>query len=327
MALDPYSRIEQLLRQQSPLFAAGFQKLILQIKSDIDLKEIADLLATGRLEQALQETLRRVPRLGTLYLGSFVAAAESTAQFLNLNLRNMIIDFDQTNPFAVRMAQQNKLRLITEFNEAQRRATRQAIINGIVRGDNPLRQARNFRDSVGLTRAQVNAVDNYRSLLENGSRDALRRQLRDRRFDRTIRGSIDSGQSLTQQQIDTMVNRYRANSIKHRSEAIARTEALRAVHEGKNASYQQAIDSGDLHPNSLRNEWNTARDERVRDSHLSMHGQTQPFGSPFVSGRGNFAEYPGSFGVASEDIHCRCTVGTRITETVSSPGISVQILQ
>ena len=167
--VDPQSRLRKLIAQQRPQFAAGFQVLIADIREALDLQVIEDLIARGRLEEALTEALRRAPRLGNLYIDSFVAAAKDTASFLNRTLEQIIIDFDQTNPFAVQIARENQLRLVREFTQAQQRATRQALLEGIQAGNNPRALARAFRDSIGLTENQVKSVNNYKRLLEEGA--------------------------------------------------------------------------------------------------------------------------------------------------------------
>ena len=324
--VDPAERLERLMAQQAPQFAAGFALLVAQIKSSVDLNDIADLISRGDLESALTQVLRRAPALGSLYLNSFVAAAQDTAAFLNRSLSQIVVDFDQANPFVVRVMQEERLRMVREFTQQQREATRQALARGVAEGANPIQQARNFRDSIGLTAKQEAAVAKYRQLLEKGDRAIFDRALRDKRFDRTIQAAIRDGKPLTQTQVERMVQRYRDRYIKYRAEVIARTEALRSVHAGKEAMYQQAIEAGELDPNNMTEEWNTARDERVRDSHSAMHGQLIPYGQMFVSGRGNATRHPGGFGVASEDIQCRCAVGTRIVQISVPQGLSVSIL-
>lgn len=324
--IDPASRVEALIATQESAFARGFRLMVANIRSEMDLTEIADLLERGRLEDALTVALRRVPNLGTLYMNSFVAAAQDTASFLNKNLEQIVIDFDQTNPFAVRVARDNQLRLVREFTQKQREATRSALLEGVQTGANPRVQARAFRDSIGLTAKQQQAVNRYRNSLELGNREVLDRALRDRRFDSTIRRAFDSDTPLTRTQIDRMVQRYRERYIKYRSEVIARTEALRSVHQGKQAMYQQAIDNGDLDPNNLENEWQTSLRDNVRDSHVDMHGQKRPFGELFVSGAGNQAPHPGAFNVGAEDIQCVCTLSTRIPQVAVPEGLSVEIL-
>ena len=324
--LDPASRVEKLIAQQAPQFAAGFQLLVGQMKSSMDLNVIADLLSRGRLEEALTEVLRRAPAMGNLYLNSFVAAAQDTAAFLNKSLESIVIDFDLSNPFSAQVMREERLRMIRQFTAQQRLATREAILDGIERGLNPRAQARAFRDSIGLTEKQVRAVNNYRRMLGEGDASVLDRALRDKRFDSVIRRAFADGKPLTRTQMNRMVDRYRNRFIKHRSEVIARTESLRAVHQGKQNMFMQAIEAGELDPNNMTNEWNTARDERVRNSHGAMHNQLVRFNEMFISGQGNMALHPGAFGVASEDIQCRCTVGTRIVQVTAPSGLSVEIL-
>lgn len=324
--IDPVSRVEALIATQESAFARGFRLMVANIRNEMDLTEIADLLERGRLEDALTVALRRVPNLGTLYMNSFVAAAQDTASFLNKSLEQLVIDFDQTNPFAVEVARENRLRLVREFTQKQREATRSALLEGVQTGANPRAQARAFRDSIGLTEKQLQTVARYRSGLEAGERRVLDLALRDKRFDPTIQRAIESGKPLTRTQINRMVDRYRERFIAHRSRVIARTEALRSVHQGKQAMYLQAFENGDLDPGLVENEWQTSLRENVRDSHVDMHGQKRPFGENFVSGAGNQAPHPGAFFVAAEDIQCVCTLSTRITQVAVPEGLSVEIL-
>lgn len=323
--LDPAERLRKLVEAQTHQFASGFSLLVRDIKSSLDLETIADLLETGRFEEALTEALRRAPALGGLYTDAFIAAAKDTAEFLNRNLEFLVVSFDQTNPFAMQVARENQLRLVREFTQSQVRATREAILEGIRTGANPIQQARNFKDSIGLTEHQVKAVNNYKRLLSEGDKAVFDRALRDKRFDSVIRRAIEEGKPLTRTQINRMVDRYRERFIDFRARTIARTEALGSVHSGNLAMYEQAIAAG-LDPNSLSEEWETALDERVRGSHSSMHGQIVNFGERFVSGRGNTTLHPGGFGIPEEDIQCRCAVGTRIKEIAPVQGLEVQFL-
>ena len=324
--VDPASRLQRLIRQQNPRFASGFRLLVKQIKRDVDLVEIAALIEAGRLEEALTITLARTPRLGNLWVDSYVTAAKDTAKFLNREVASIVVDFDQTNPFAMRIARENQLRLVNGFGDVQRRATREALIDGIQTGANPLQQARNFKDSIGLTERQVRAVNNYKRLLREGDAEALTRELRDKRFDRTVRRAMESGRPLTEAQLDKMTDRYRERYLQYRSRVIARTEALKSVHQGKHNMYQQAIENGDLDANNLMQEWETSMLDNVRDSHSDMHGQIQPWGQLFISGKGNATEMPGGFGVPEEDIQCACAVGTRITKITAPGGFSISIV-
>lgn len=310
---DPAERIERLLDTAEPELRLAFLRMVAEIKSALTLAEIADFIERGEMEKALDAALRPAALLGEAWTDSYIAAARDTARELGLALGEITVVFDQTNSGAVNAINENKLRLIRGFSEDQRATTRQALSRAIAEGQNPVDAARSFRDSIGLTPRQELAVRNYRRALETHDADALQRALRDKRFDATVRAALEGRKPLTKAQIDKMVDRYRERMVKHRSEVIARTEALRSAHQGVDAMYRQAIAAGDLSASNLSREWNTARDERVRDSHAAMHGQVQPFGQPFVSGDGNLLNYPGDPEAPPEEtIQCRCAVGTRI---------------
>lgn len=318
--------LERSLRNAEPALRDAFLTMVAAMKGAVNLSSLAVLLQQGRIEEALAEALSAAPMMGRAATGQIIDAANDVAKQIGRSLGQIVIDFDQTNEFAVQAMRNNQLRLIQGFTRQQIEATREALLDGIRRGANPREQALAFRNSIGLTRNQVRAVNNFRRALEEGNLDALTRQLRDRRFDPTIRRAIESGKPLSQRQIDKMVDRYRERWIRHRSQVIARTEALRSVHEGNSLMFRQAIESGQLDPTTIEQEWNTAADERVRGSHSTMHGQTIGVNELFVSGKGNVAPFPGAFGVAEEDIQCRCAVGTRIKSLSIAGNIQAEIL-
>ena len=81
---------------------------------------------------------------------------------------------------------------------------------------------------------------------------------------------------------------------------ITRTEAHRAREVGHLGASQDAMDKGV----ELWRVWDAALDSRTRDTHAQLDGKRVKPGESFPGG----AEYPGGFGIASEDINCRCTV-------------------
>lgn len=54
--------------------------------------------------------------------------------------------------------------------------------------------------------------------------------------------------------------------------------------------------------------WLTMRDDRVRESHWYLDGLTVGINDYFYTLSGDRTLYPGEFGVASEDVNCRCYV-------------------
>ena len=308
---DDEERMEGLLAAAAISFRRRFLETVQQITDSVTLAQLEDLLSAGRYDEALVVAEIAAANLGTAYSMSFLASADDTMRFI-ANSINVIVNFDRTNEGAVDMMRRNQLRLVREFTREQRLATRYAMVEGIAQGLNPRQQALLFRQTLGLTRRQAQAVLNYRRLLEAGDAAALQRALRDRRFDPSVRAAVSGERPLTSDQVDRMVARYRERYIRYRSEVIARTEALRSVHEGAQEAYRQAISEGVLDADELVQEWITATDERVRNSHSFMHGQQRPIGQPFLSGAGNLIRYPGDIDApGSETIQCRCVLTTR----------------
>lgn len=305
--------LDKALAKAEPEMRAAFLQMVATMQSSIKIGDLADLLEAGRFEEALAQMLAAAPRLGIAQSRTFIAAANDVAEQIGKELGNIIVDFDQTNEFAVQAMRRNQLRLVSGFTTQQTEATRLILTEGIRRGDNPRTLARLFRQSIGLTPNQVRAVNAYRRALEQNDRDSLNRTLRDRRFDATVQRALERNEPLTRSQIDKMVNRYRERQIAHRAKVVARTESLRAVHEGSEAMFAQAVETGNIDPANMRREWNTALDERVRGTHRTMHGQVRGMGEPFVSGSGASLRHPGDPDApAQETIQCRCTLGTRI---------------
>lgn len=304
--------IRSLLNRFEPDYRDRFLALMAQIQDQRTLDQLADLIAQGRIEEALASALQAANPLASLDSTIFMTSGNEAAAFVQ-SVQEVVIDFNQVNSRAVRIMEDNQLRLVREFTQQQRQATREALLEGIRTGENPRAQARAFRRSIGLTLRQMQSVNNFKRLLREDPREAMTRALRDRRFDRSILRAIDTEQPLSEAQVDRMVDRYHERFLRHRAETIARTETLWAVHAGTEELFQQAMEQGALTPGDLTRKWITRLDGRERASHHTMNGQEQPFGTPFVSGDGNLLRYPGDENApASERIQCRCVLATRM---------------
>lgn len=227
--------------------------------------------------------------------------------------------FDQVAERPVRFARETKVRFVRELSRDQRDMITNIVSRGIRSGINPRKMAEELQQSIGLTQRQEDAVHNFERLLRNGERDALLRELRDRRFDSSVERAIEGGRPLTERQIQMMVARYRQRYLAYRAEVISRTEALRAIHRGSEEMYLQAIESGEISASDIRRTWRTAGGvdrrgrPRTRHSHRPMNGQPRLWGESFMSGHGNALRYPGDVDApASETIQCRCVIVTRL---------------
>ncbi len=313
-AVDNEARLIALLDKTEIEIRDGLIAAILSAKGSSTLDELARLIEQGMFEEALTFAAGAgAVSVADGYAAVFTLAGRDTAEFLQ-DVLDVVVGFNQVNQRAVNVMQGERLRLINGFTAEQRNATRTAIVDGMTRGLNPIEQARNFRSSIGLTGFQQNAVINYRQLLEQGSTDALRRELRDRRFDGTVRRASSTGRPIPVGTIDRMVERYGERYLVFRTNTIARTEALRAVHQGTDESFRQAIDLGLIDGASLVRTWVTARDERVRSSHRRLNGETRGIDEDFKQG----LRFPGDpRAPARETVQCRCALSTRIDEPLT----------
>ncbi len=306
------SELFDLIDKADLALQRAFVASIMSVRNKFSLDDIKELLEIGAFNEALATVELAAGVYATAINNVYILAGQDTAKKMR-DVLDVIVDFDQTNDRAVRVMQANRLEVVNGFTQGQRQATLEALNDGVQRGLNPREQARAFRNSIGLTQTQVSAVNNYRSLLEKGTTEALTRELRDRRFDSTVRRAARTGKPLTSSQIDRMLTRYSERYLKYRSEVIARTEALSAVHAGSEEMYRQAIDAGQIDATNLIREWRTAQDERVRDTHNGMIGQKRAMNEPFQSDAGVLLRFPGDpMAPPEEIIQCRCAVTTRL---------------
>ena len=312
---DPPERLQEFLDGLTPALAATVLSIFVDLRAGLTLAGLEREISRGLTSQVVERVSRAAARrIETALVDAYVESGKATASSFMRGRLGISIDFDQTAQEVVGFVRQLRVDLVREITDQQRAAILEAITDGIQRGINPREVARTFRNTIGLTRKQVLAVNRYRAALEKGSVEALRRQLRDRRFDPTVQRAIASKEPLSREQVDRMVDRYRERFLQFRAETIARTEGLAAVQAGADQMYGQAIAEGAIDADALTTEWNTAKDERVRRSHAFMHGQKRKFGVPFLSGDGNLLRYPGDrFAPASDRVKCRCTRGVRVS--------------
>lgn len=83
-----------------------------------------------------------------------------------------------------------------------------------------------------------------------------------------------------------------------RARNIAQTESTRAAGFGSVEAITQA--------GIATKEWVSTQDGATRESHAEMDGQVVATDGEFISPEGGSAAYPGGFGIAEEDIGCRC---------------------
>ena len=276
-----------LERTLGPEWYAGLTDL----QNDLNLDALVEALKTGNAEALADDVLddplllqrfRVAVQNAVQEAGEWAATPESRALPAALT-----IAFDGHNPRAVAVARREGAALVQQVSEDVRGMIRAAVADGIQRGLNPVDTARGIRDGLGLTARQWNAVANYRRALELGQSAALDRELRDRRFDASVRRAIAEKRKLSAEKIDRMVGRYTERYRAYRAQTVMRTESLRALGAGQRLAWQQAFDEGKANRDSVRRYLAVAGGPRtcdfciaVEDANADGVGFDEPFDTP-----------------------------------------------
>ena len=245
---------------------------------------------------------------------------------------DVLFRFDASDLASVAWIREHSSTLVVEIVEQQREMIRERIADNVARGIAPRTAAldlvgridnttkKRVGGFIGLTNRQAASVAKAREQLEELDPKYLERKLRDKRLDASIIKAIESGEPLSQKQIDAAVTRLQARTLKHRGNMIARTEALNGLRAGEQMAIAQAIELGELDASDVVKEWDSSGDSRVRIDHMLLDGQVKPLLEPFVVPLGG--DYPAEELMYAGDtsrgasggmtIACRCRTTYRI---------------
>ena len=121
---------------------------------------------------------------------------------------------------------------------------------------------------------------------------------------KSIRSEISRGisQGFAYQDMARNIN----NTMKiglNKSIRIARTEGHRVNQESTFDGMTKAKEKGA----DVVKQWDSTLDGKTRPTHRQLDGQLRELNEPFEVA-GHKAKYPGGFGIASEDVNCRCCI-------------------
>ena len=123
--------------------------------------------------------------------------------------------------------------------------------------------------------------------------DTTKTQVRD-----LVRAELSLGSTINEMQAKLIQSQSFSPA---RALTIARTETTRSVNAGAKAAIKEAQALGA----NVIEEWVSARDDAVRDTHRELDGQKIGPGEVFEID-GQTAAFPGDFGDGALDINCRC---------------------
>lgn len=205
--------------------------------------------------------------------------------------KNTAFAFDSLSPDVIQAVGQLESRVITDLQDSVREVVRSRLLRGITDGESAASIGRDLRNVIGLSPTQEQAIQSYEQLLKDGSRQALNRQLRDKRYDKTVlRGE------LSDEQIGRMTDAYRRRMVNFNADTVARTAVLDSQKLGQQLSYDRAVEQGII-TGQLMKTWVGVMDDRERDEHVEMEGETVASDDTYSNGE----DIPGE-----STYNCRC---------------------
>lgn len=138
-------------------------------------------------------------------------------------------------------------------------------------------------------------LDRIKGLVDETTKEQLRAQMAE---------GVQNGESS--EDIAKRVEAVFDEADRSRARAIARTEVGRSANFANRTAWQL---SGVVE----EREWVATADDKTRDSHAALDGETKPLNEPWVIGAAT-ADHPGDFGEPEEDINCRCAEAAVVSD-------------
>jgi hypothetical protein len=328
MAKSSRQILDALIEKLQPVLRDAFFVAVQGITNNVILKDLIKAIEQQDYERAFRTlgfsdaAMRPITRaIENIFEQGGDATGSTFPKVLNTPDGRTIFRFDVRNVRAENWIKQQSGTLITNIGEDIRVNVRNLMTIGLQTGNNPRDTALSIvgyidpatgnrtGGIIGLNQPQELWVRNATFDLQNLDPRYFNRVRRDRRFDSIVQRAIDTNTNLDQSTITKLINRYKDNLLKLRGETVARTETIQSLNRSEYEAYKQAIDMGATASKNVGKVWDTAGDDRVRDDHADMEGQTVNIDEPFIAPDGSRLMFPGdvSLGAAAgEVINCRC---------------------
>jgi hypothetical protein len=184
--------------------------------------------------------------------------------------------FDVLNPKVIEAVRALDSRVVNTLKEEIRETFKAFVENGLRLGKNPKEIAREIRPLVGMSSTQVENAEKFRAKLE--------------------------AKGLPAAKIDKQVATYQRKAIALNANTNARTATVDSLKLGQHLSWEDAAAKGIVDKALLFKTWVTVGDDRVRDEHEALNGQSVHFDNAFSNGD----VIPGE-----SAFNCRCVLSYR----------------
>jgi hypothetical protein len=311
-----YDRLIRIADGLAPGLQFAWRRAVAQLRDSLQFSAAVTLLERGNID-ALLTLLFDTPAAQVALSGLRQSFAEALAGAIGPTMRGLPpigplrlrVAAPVLNPELVQAVRQWEdaafRRVVTEMREG----VRAVVADGVTRGVGPRHLVSALRaptGEVGLTAYDARILASFREQLRTDPTTALRRALRDRRFDRTVRKG-----ALTEAQIDRMVEAYRKKLITWRAETFARSASVQAANQAGTVAWAELIRTGGVAESNVRRFWIVASDERTcpRCAPIpSLNPDGVGFREAFRTPEDGLVMHP--------TIHpnCRCTTWVRVLD-------------
>lgn len=306
--------LEGLAARLEPALQAAYLKALANLRAGLSLARIVALLESGDVDGVVREVFATAEGEAALrairvaYVKGVVSLMPETVKTLppipgRLRLR---VEAPIASPHLIQVAQRFDGLAFRRLREDAREGLRTLVASELERGIGPRQVASALKShvgAIGLTAYDEQIIASYRAALSEGRfSDALGRTLRDKRFDRSLRGALST------EQIETMTRAYRRKLVSFRAQTFARTSALQAANEASLASWEEAVASGAVAVDTIKRYWIVSEDERL----CPICAAIPTLNANGVGLRDTFDTPVGRLLTPTAHPNCRCTTWVRL---------------
>jgi hypothetical protein len=281
---DPWVGLHKIVDKAAPKFVRAFLQAVADSQS----------VATKHL-RAIQKALKQSNTAAVMRAIDWEAIAEvNLTPKITKALRDVLesagvaavipgttgIAFDIVNPEIAGWVRNESGLLIQNINKQTLLGIRNIVNEAFAMGHatpaaqifTQLEYAAHIKESLGLNRIQVGALQKYRI--------ALRK--------RGVTGPL----------YQKLVERYRKKLLTQRAWTIARTESMEAANEGNRIHWRDSVKKGYIDPTRYENKWVVTPDDLLCDNCRTMRNARRPINGVYRIGRGA--------GTRGPTLHPRC---------------------
>jgi hypothetical protein len=186
------------------------------------------------------------------------------------------VAFDTLNPKIVDAVRTLDSRVVNGWKDDIRDLVRAHVENGLRDGKSPRTVAKDLRSIIGLSPTQAENAQKY--------------------------GEKLAAKGKTPEQVEKAVAAYQRKAIAQNANTNAATATRDSLKLGQHLTWKDAADKGLVDLALMDKTWITVGDDRVRDEHRAMAGETVPFDNTFSNGE----VIPGE-----SAYNCRCVLRYR----------------